>query len=401
MVKLGIVLLAAAFCTMAACSQVSTESSAAKRAERLNASKSEARELVGMERFQEAVSVLEPLSKEASGDPQVFVMLGESYRELERYDEAIHSYETAIRLAYHDYHAHLKLANLLMDRGKTGRALTEYELAAQLGKNDPVTRYNYGLALHEMGRNEMALDEWKAAYQLESGNPNYAEAMGIGLTDSDPTEAIEYFETAAELGAEGAGYYNNYGLALQNAGDHAGAARRFRRAVGLEPANEMYRYSLAAAYMNMGAYREALAEWEALVERYGPRWSYTVYRGEALLERGRYAEAIETVAAIVAEYESGTLESDGNRLDRTPPRLADALQVLAMSHRGLGHKSQALSYIERAVELDPDNVTHLNNYGVILAENGSIDRAKAQWRRVLEIDADNVTAVKNLSVIDP
>ncbi|MCK5620221.1 MAG: tetratricopeptide repeat protein, partial [Candidatus Krumholzibacteria bacterium] len=135
MVKLGIVLLAAAFCTMAACSQVSTESSAAKRAERLNASKTKARELVDMERYQEAVSVLEPLSGEASGDPQVFVMLGESYRELERYDEAIRSYEAAIRLAYHDYHAHLKLANLLMDRGRTGRALTEYELAARLGEN--------------------------------------------------------------------------------------------------------------------------------------------------------------------------------------------------------------------------------------------------------------------------
>ncbi len=103
----------------------------------------------------------------------------------------------------------------------------------------------------------------------------------------------------------------------------------------------------------------------------------------------------------MSEYESGSLENDGNRLDRTPPQLADALQVLAMSHRSVGDKPQALAYIERAVELDPDNVTYLNNYGVILAENGSIDRAKAQWRRVLEIDSDNVTAIKNLSVIDP
>lgn len=383
------------------CSRMSTESSAAKRAERLNASKAEARELIASERYQAAVEVLEPLSIEASGDPQVFTMLGESYGELGRFDDAVRSYEAAIRLAYTDYFAHMKLANLLMDHGKSGRALTEYELAARLGENDPVTRYNYGLALHDMGKTDKALNEWTAAYKLESGNPNYAEAMGIGLTESAPEEAIEYFEKAASLGADGAGFQNNFGLALQSVGDDERAAERFRKAVDLAPDEESFRFNLAGAYMNMGSYQKALIEWEALIERFGLKWSYTVYRGEALLENGRYGEAIETVEAIVAEYESGELERAGDRFDRTPPTLADAFQVLAMSHRGIGDRAKALDCVRRALDLDPDNVVYLNNYGVILAEDGSIGEAKAQWRRVLEIDPDNVTAIKNLSVIGP
>jgi tetratricopeptide (TPR) repeat protein len=153
--------------------------------------------------------------------------------------------------------------------------------------------------------------------------------------------------------------------------------------------------------MKIGAYREAIDAWDTLIDRFGRRWSYTVYRGEALLETGRYREAIESVEAIVSEFESGSLEKDGARLDRSPPRLADALMVLAMSYRSTGDTTRALGYARRAVEIDPDNVSYLNNYGVLLAESGNIDGAIAQWRRVLELDADNVMALKNLSVIEP
>ena len=54
----------------------------------------------------------------------------------------------------------------------------------------------------------------------------------------------------------------------------------------------------------------------------------------------------------------------------------------------------------RAAELAPANVSHLNNYGVILAENGMLAEAKAQWRKVLEIDPDNATARGNLSALE-
>jgi Tfp pilus assembly protein PilF len=180
--------LVAAVCVLIACSQASQRSSAKRRADRLNASKTEARELMDAGLYAEAVAVLEPLSREASGDPQVFVMLGDSYGELGRADDAVGSYESAIRLSYTDYLAHMKLANVLMERGKTGRALTEYELAARMGGADPVTHYNYGLALYERGWIDRALEEWRAAFELEGGNPKYAERPRIwGRREPDST----------------------------------------------------------------------------------------------------------------------------------------------------------------------------------------------------------------------
>jgi Flp pilus assembly protein TadD len=59
-----------------------------------------------------------------------------------------------------------------------------------------------------------------------------------------------------------------------------------------------------------------------------------------------------------------------------------------------------MEYIRRALALEPLKLSHLNNYGVILAESGKIDEAKTQWRKVLEIDAENVTARENLSAFE-
>jgi tetratricopeptide (TPR) repeat protein len=396
-----IILLIAGIAVLAACARYSGGESAGKRAERLNASKAEARSLVDAGQWEKAVAVLEPLCKEATGDEQLFVMLGESYNAVGRTADAVAAFESAIRLAYRDYYAHLKLANLLMETGRTGRALTEYELAAQFGEMDPVTRHNYGLALHEMGRPDRALEEWKAAYRIESDNPRYAEAVGIGLTRQNPAEAVTWFEKAGELGAGGASYHNNFGLALQRSGDRRRTASEFAEAVRVAPGDEEYRFNLAAAYMNMGAFREAITEWDTLIVQFGERWSYTVYRGRALLELGRYAEAIAAAEPILAEYDSGDLAAAGDRLDRTPPDRGEALEVLAMSYRGQGDLQRALGLIRDAVEAGPSNVSFLNNYGVILAESGSIDLAKSQWKRVLEIDADNAAARKNLSAMEP
>ncbi len=396
-----ILCLAAAAPVVCGCSQFSGDPSAKERADRLNATKAEARVFVDAGRYLQAIELLEPLSEEASGDPQLFTMLGESYEALGRETDAIRSYETAIRLAYTDFLPHLKLANLLMKSGRTGRALTEYELAARYGDYDAVTRYDYGLALYQMGRKKRAQEEWQAAYELERANPKYAEAVGIGLTETNPTKAVQFFEEAAGLGADGAGFFNNYGLALFRAGDPLAAGNQAVKAVEREPDNEEYRFNLAASWMRAGAFREAIPQWDNLIKRFGPRWSYTVYRAEALLERGEFETVVQSLTPVVENWESGELQKSPELWDRQPPHPGDAIEVLAMCHRGLENRPLALIYIEKAVALEPDNPSFLNNYGVILAENGRIGEAVTQWKRVLEIDVNNATARKNLSVIEP
>lgn len=386
--------------TLTACAGALKRPPAEDRARRLNAEKRKAEALVEAGLYQEAISVLKTLSKEASADHQLFSMLARSYAGLGRFEDAVAAYETAIRISYSDYFAHLELATLLMKHGKTGRALTEFELAQRFGAQDPVTHYNYGLALFELGRRDEALDHYLRAFDIENDNADYAQAVGMALSGKDDSRAIGYFETAARLGADDGGFHNNFGLALQRAGQLDRAATQFEAAVSLSPDNEAYWFNLAALHMSAGAFEDAVEVWDSLIEREGPRWSYLVFRGDALFRLARFAEAIASVEPIAGEVASGALAAGSERLDRSPPGLNHAFEILAMSYRGAGDVGKALNYIRRAVELEPLNVSHLNNYGVILAESGRIDEAKAQWRKVLEIDSGNTTARDNLSAVE-
>lgn len=396
--RLTILAASLAIAAATACAH-DTRTTTAGRGERLTGEKSRAAALIADGDYDGAVSVLEPLSKEASGDPQVFVMLGDAYSRLDRFDDAVAAYESAMRLAYSSPDAHLKLATLLMQHGRTGRALTEFELAIRYGDRQPLTHYNYGLALRERGQNDAALTEFKRAHEMAPDDPRYAEAVGIGLTGVDDGAAVEAFDDAARLGATGASFHNNYGLALGRLGRVDEAAAQYDAAIAADPDDEEYRFNRAALLSNAGRHEAAAAAWEAMIDAYGPRWSYRVYLAGARQALGDDAGAIAVLEEPALAFAAGTLDSA--LVDRVPPTLSEAFATLALAHRGLGEGAEAVDFMRRAVDKEPANTVYRNNYGVMLAENGMLAQARSQWRRVLEGDADNAQARANLERFGP
>jgi len=371
--------------------------SAPEREARLNADKLRAAELLEAGEFDKAREMLNALSDEASGDAQVFVMLGDACAGTDAFNDAVTAYEQAIRLAYENHEAHLKLATLLVRHKKTGRALTEFDLAVQYGASDPLTRYNYGLALFEMGQREQAVEQWREARRKAPSDPRYAEAHGIGLAGHDDAGAAEAFFEARRLGADGANFHNNFGLVLQRLDRFAEAETEFAAAVSRGPGVEEYGFNLAALYLRSGQGARAEVAFDKLTGEFGDRWSYRVYRAKALQSIGRDADAIGILDSVATVVDLGKIARDAEFLDRVPPGADEAFEILALAYRGRGDLTTALRLIERAATIDPTNASHLNNYGVILAENGMLARAREQWRKVLEIDAENATARRNLS----
>lgn len=373
----------------------------AERQAWLNREKHRAADLVAAGSYEEALRALAPLADAASGDAQILVLTAKADAGLGRFDDAVANYTQAVRVDYSSYEAHLGLATILMKHQKIGRALTEFELAVQFGPRVPLTHYNYGLALRDLGRRDEAVDQLRQAFELAPNDPRYAEALGIGLSGVDDKKALGLFERAHELGAKGASFQDNYGLALQHAGRYEEAAGCFRRAIAADSTKEEYRFNLAAVTMRAGDYERAAKEWKTLIDRFGGRWSYRVYLGRALVELGRGDEAVEVLDPMTRDLASGRLDRHSKLVDRMPPDLAEAYDVLGLAYRAAGNLSRARSCAKEAVDRAPSNPSFLNNYGVILAESGMVEKAKAQWRRVLEIDADNATAKANLSKFAP
>jgi len=368
--------------------------------EAVNAAKRRAAAQLEAGEYGAAVQTLEPLSRQAPRDDQVFAMLGDAQRGRGEFAPAVAAYEQAIRINYGDHLSHLKLGTWLMENGKTGRALTELEVAVKFGGDDPLTHYNYGLALHELGRGDEALVQWRLARDLDPSSADIAEAVGIGLTGRDDTAAADAFATAEALGKKGAAFDNNFGLVLERTGRFEEARARFVAAVASDSSREDYRLNLALHDLRTANHAAAATELETLIARHGARWSYSVYLARARVELGRYEDALAALEPFGAELERGDVDPKTERIDRVPPTVAEALSVAGLAWRGLRDLPRARASLERAVALDPRDPSHLNNYGVVLAESGMLPEARAQWRRVLELDPGNATARANLSAYE-
>jgi Flp pilus assembly protein TadD len=346
-------------------------------------------------RYEEAKGLLAPWAAEKVRDPQVYAMLAKAQWKSGESDAAVSNYEEAMRLDYSDAIVHLELAELLVEMGKTGRSLTEFELAIEFGQRDPLTHYNYGLALREMGRIDDCLAQWEIAYSLDPASATYAEALGIGYAGTDDEKALTYFERAAALGAGSAGFHNNFGLLLQRLGDYERAGSEFAEALALDPDNLDYVENHALLLMVSGRFEDAAPSWQALLAADPEDATARIYLARSYLETGQYDNSIQLLGDWVTAVPA---RRDGKTLG---PGIDEAWGILAMARRGRGDLSGAEEDIRKALDLKPDNPVFLNNYGVILAENGKIAEARAQWEKVLRLDPDNATARQNLSAFEP
>ena len=73
---------------------------------------------------------------------------------------------------------------------------------------------------------------------------------------------------------------------------------------------------------------------------------------------------------------------------------------LAVVLMRLGRNSEAVRHVEEALRLRPDNLLALNLRGIMSAQAGRPDEARAAWRRALEITPNFEPARRNLRRLD-
>jgi tetratricopeptide (TPR) repeat protein len=365
----------------------------------LQAQRRRASQLMSRGEYPAAAAALDSLTRAHPTDSDLWENLADAQRGAKENDKAVKSYEQAIRLNYGAFAPHMKLGTLLMETGKTGRALTEFELAIKASDRDVLARYNYGVALHATGRNSEALAQWRIAADIDPNDARVAEAFAMGLAEANDSTAIAQFEHARELGAADASFHNNYALMLDKAGRSDDAEAEFKLALAKAPADKVieYRRNFAVHQLRTGNNEDAAASFAALVTDNGGLWSDTVYLARATMQLKAYDDAIAALESFALDVESGKIPRSSPRIDRMPPGLDEALDILGMCWRGKGDKKKAQDYLQRAVALSPRDVSHLNNYGVVLAEGGMLPDARKQWQKVLEIEPQNTTAKANLS----
>ena len=104
--------------------------------------------------------------------------------------------------------------------------------------------------------------------------------------------------------------------------------------------------------------------------------------GEFLIGRSDYRDGFELYQQAVAHY----------------PEVAALHQGLCVCAGHQGHQDLALRAAEAALALEPDNQAVVNDLGWTLYERGELDRALSYLQRAVELDPEDPLAEENLRI---
>ena len=151
---------------------------------------------------------------------EVYVNLGNVYRELNMYEESLQAYNNAIRLKPNLAESYANRGNVLQNFKKYKEALEDYNAAINI-KPDYAEAYSHkGNAQKELFRYEEALENQNKAIEI---NPNYAEAYynkGVIFGELNQIEqSLASYDQAIEINPNYAEAYYNKSLNLLTCGD--------------------------------------------------------------------------------------------------------------------------------------------------------------------------------------
>mgnify|MGYP001221672531 CR=1 FL=1 len=192
---------------------------------------------------------------------------------------------------------------------------------------------------------------------LEKEISELEEAANEKITKSDQEKVEEFYQKGVEK---------------LNIGKEDEAIKFFVQALAIHDMHIETQNKLAMLYMKKQMYSSAAVLFKSLGALTGEAVHYS-HLGLALFQDNLLEEAKEAYQKAV--------EVDPER----PQRFASLSQV----YRALGQFQNAIIALNKAIELDQENMDFLFLLGEIQAENGNKEEAMEIFKRLREIDANN------------
>lgn len=317
-------------------------------------------------------------------------------------------------------------------------AAAAFSRAVELEPRSAVFRHHLGTAWLYLRRLEDAEREYRQALEFAPEQAHSRRKLAELLARrSSWTECLAEHAKLVEQHSTDASTWNDYGVALNQAGrmvesrdalrtavtldprapqpqfnlgttllamqDTDGALRAFQAAIALRPEYAKAHYRLGELLSKKGE-RDRAIEHFRLAAKSEARDSEAMCRaGELLIEGDRLPEAVDCFREALrrkpdhvrAAVNLGSMLSQVGRnvealevlLDarRLAPELPEAHNNLGIAYFNLGRYDEALACYDRAIELRPEHGKAWHNRGRALAHSGRIDEAEQAFHRALEI----------------
>lgn len=331
-----------------------------------------------LDRYAEAITVLEPLVKADPENADAMLLLARSHLERFRLEEKPADLFKAKQLA-------TTLNGLIP--GSADHAYLEGKIAFATGDMEAAeAAYRKGLEAdpdHSLSANGLAI--------ALSEQDKRADALAFleGFLRAHPHDAVALYNLGCLLAHEGrteeaalryrqaiderpwfASPYNNLGCLAFQQDKFDEAARAFAKVTTLRPDSPL-------GWHNVGCVRERQGQYEQAIEAFS---KVAELRPDATFGHSRLGHACE----LAGDYDQAVLALE--RLASLRPEAADVRFRIGYLHEQLGQFDEAETAYKQVLMMKPDSATAYTNLGNVYLRQHEIERAVETYNRALEVN---------------
>ena len=310
-----------------------------------------------------------PESHEACGGLAALLVLSDP-------EAAVEYYSKAISLAPKTIDYHMGKARALENLELIPAAMKEYRTIIALDRTNARAYGRLGSLLAGTKPKE-AIDCYTKAISFMPDNSFYyaAKAELLMKTPGGKAEAIACFNEASKYDPNNAQLHIYTAKLLEKTGNAASAAEHYRRAVaaGNNDADTFYRLAGLICHTEPDV---ALLHINSAISLDNTNADYYYLKAQVLNVLGHDRSALETLTeSLAADGKNPDVLSELSGLtDKESPRLS-------------------LAYLNRAIELEPNNADYLCARADLLLRLSEAEKAKSQYAAVLKLSPKNHAAL--------
>ncbi len=313
--------------------------------------------------------------------------------------------------------------SLKLDKGDVSHALAELQQVVTLAPDNPVAHFNLGRAYAMHGEAEQARQQFERAIeiradylaarlalaQLQATRLEYDAAIksaqqALAIDPNNlPARLIQtaamiglkkYDDAKAMLDALLVSNPNSPDILFQRAvvelaqHDFKAAETTFRKVYDLNPANPRGLMGLNETYISEGKAELGLNALKAESDKAPARLDLQVAIADSASRTGRFDLAVQYYQRVA------------NSLDKGAGQRADIFVRMSEAYRRKGDLQNASASLEKAREIQPENLAVLGNLALVLDEAGRWSDARKVYEVALKLDPNNAVSLNNLAFLE-
>lgn len=345
-----------------------------------------ATQLLKAGKYDDAIKVYNRIENELGISEEISIQKHNIYLSMKQGDKAVDEIKKLVA-AFPGNSRYLGiLADLYLSMKKTDEAFELYGKMEQLNPTDPMLHLSLANYYREKGDKEKSFSELKNAFQ----NPdlNIDTKINIllsyyAITEKETnkeliSQALQLTQILVETHPKEGKAYAMYGDFLYREGKMKEAQEAFRNTVKLDNSKFIVWSQLLQVDYNLGDFEGLLKESNEALEIFPTQSLVYLYNGIANIQLKKYSDAVSIL-------NSGVVYAKKDK------------QLSAQFYSTLGdaynfdkkHKQSDEAY-EKALEIDPENSTVLNNYAYYLSlRKEKMEKAEAMSKKSNELEPDN------------